>query len=207
MRVGDTVRRPVGPRSDFVHELLLFLERAGFDGAPRFLGLDERGREVLSFLPGEPLPGTANLTDGQIVSAAGLLRRYHDAAVPLAGDAETVVHGDPGPWNVLWLGDGASALVDFDEARPGRRSEDLGYFAWKGLRLVPDGPAPREQRRRLRLLARSYGVPVDDDLLASIVGAIDRLHGKGDREGWSATALTGIAAERAWVVEQLPALR
>jgi hypothetical protein len=119
VRVGDTVRRPVGPRSDFVHELLLFLERAGFDGAPRFLGLDERGREVLSFLPGEPLPGTANLTDGQIVSAAGLLRRYHDAAVPFAGDAETVVHGDPGPWNVLWLGEGAAALVDFDEARPG----------------------------------------------------------------------------------------
>ncbi len=207
MRVGDTVRRPVGPRSDFVRELLLFLEQAGFDGAPRFLGLDERGREVLSLLPGEPLPGTAILTDGQIRSAARLLRRYHDAAAPLAGAAETVAHGDPGPWNVLWLGERAAAFVDFDEARPGRRSEDLGYFAWKGLRLVADGPAPEEQRRRLALLAESYGVPVDDELLASIVGAIDRLHAKGVRERWPAAALREIADERCWVDERIPALR
>lgn len=38
VRVGDTVRRPLRENSPFVHELLLQLERAGFDGAPRFLG-------------------------------------------------------------------------------------------------------------------------------------------------------------------------
>jgi hypothetical protein len=42
VRVGDTVRRR--PAGRFVHELLAFFERAGWDGAPRFLGVDERGR-------------------------------------------------------------------------------------------------------------------------------------------------------------------
>lgn len=42
VRVGDAVRRPTGPWSPAVHALLLHFERVGFDGAPRFLGLDEQ---------------------------------------------------------------------------------------------------------------------------------------------------------------------
>jgi len=44
VRVGSTVRRRAGTRAGFVHELLGFFERAGWPGAPRFLGLDARGR-------------------------------------------------------------------------------------------------------------------------------------------------------------------
>ena len=47
-RVGDTVRRPRRPTSPSTWALLDHLERVGFDGAPRFLGLDDRGREMLS---------------------------------------------------------------------------------------------------------------------------------------------------------------
>jgi hypothetical protein len=36
-----------------VHQLLLHLEKKGFAGSPRFLGLDEQGREILTFLEGE----------------------------------------------------------------------------------------------------------------------------------------------------------
>src|SRR4051794_31907272 len=52
VRVGDTVRRPKSPASAAVHALLRHLERVGFDGAPRLLGTDDEGREVLSFLAG-----------------------------------------------------------------------------------------------------------------------------------------------------------
>ena len=52
------------------------------DGAPRFLGLDDQGREVLSYVPGEavtpPYPTWA-LTDQALESVAHLLRAYHDA--------------------------------------------------------------------------------------------------------------------------------
>jgi len=40
VRIGDTVRRPVGPHSPLVHALLAHLESVGFEGAPRFLGID-----------------------------------------------------------------------------------------------------------------------------------------------------------------------
>jgi len=52
VRVGDTVRRPTGPHSAFVHALLMHLEAVGFAGAPRLLGMDDQGREILSYLAG-----------------------------------------------------------------------------------------------------------------------------------------------------------
>ena len=55
---GGTVRRPAGPWTPAVHALLRHLEARGFAGAPRVLGLDEQGREILTYLPGETV-GTA----------------------------------------------------------------------------------------------------------------------------------------------------
>ena len=45
-RVGSTVRRPRRPTSTASWALLDHLERVGFDGAPRFLGVDRGGREA-----------------------------------------------------------------------------------------------------------------------------------------------------------------
>src|SRR5439155_16856588 len=81
-RVGDTVHRPQRPTSRATHALLQHLADVGFDGAPRFLGVDRQGREVLSYLHGEavirPYPSWA-LTDAAMTTVAGLLRRYHQA--------------------------------------------------------------------------------------------------------------------------------
>ena len=82
VRVGDTVRRPLRSTSPAAHALLRHLEDVGFAGAPRFLGVDEQGREVLSHVPGSavlpPYPAWA-LTDEALVSVAELLRAYHAA--------------------------------------------------------------------------------------------------------------------------------
>ena len=53
VRVGDTVRRPVGPWTPAVHDLLNYLAAVGFRGAPRVRGIDELNREVLEFVSGE----------------------------------------------------------------------------------------------------------------------------------------------------------
>ena len=53
VRVGGTIRRPHQPQSLAVAEYLDWLEDAGFEGAPRFLGRDAQGRDVLTFLPGQ----------------------------------------------------------------------------------------------------------------------------------------------------------
>jgi hypothetical protein len=52
VRAGDTVRRAAGPWTPAVHALLAHLAAKAFAGAPRPLGFDERGREVLTFLEG-----------------------------------------------------------------------------------------------------------------------------------------------------------
>ena len=41
-----------GPGEELTEQLLTHLERVGFDRAPRFLGVDEVGRQVLSFVEG-----------------------------------------------------------------------------------------------------------------------------------------------------------
>src|SRR4051812_34423811 len=211
VRVGDTVRRPALQRSEFVQRLLRHLQHAGFEGAPRFLGIDEHGRQILTLLPGEPVPGTVILTDGQLRSAAELLRSYHKAAASapaeLRNGCETVIHGDVGPWNILWHGEDALALIDFDEARPGKPIDDLGYFAWKGLHFNNTGPPVREQRRRLALLAKAYGTAVDDALVAAIDAAYRSMIDKGRREAWPPASIEAIRGERAWYQQALPSLR
>src|SRR5205807_1326107 len=50
VRIGNAVHRPVRAWTTTVHAVLRHLERAGFPEAPRVLGFDDRGREVLSYL-------------------------------------------------------------------------------------------------------------------------------------------------------------
>ena len=53
VRIGDTVRRQSRPGTKTVHALLRHFEQMGFAGAPRPLGFDQQGREILSFIPGD----------------------------------------------------------------------------------------------------------------------------------------------------------
>jgi Phosphotransferase enzyme family len=178
-RVGDTVRRPWRPTSPATKALLEHLERVGFDGAPRFLGVDDRGREVLSFVPGEaavePVPRWA-LTDEALVSVAELLRRYHDAVASFAGKGHTwpvavpaafrggiVSHNDPNLDNVVFVAGRAVALIDFDLASPASAAWDVACAArlWAPLRDERDVPECLRGRTlaRLRLFADAYGMP------------------------------------------------
>src|SRR3954447_380457 len=52
VRIGHTVRRPTGQWTPAVHRLLGHLRGTGLASVPQVLGLVERGREILSYLPG-----------------------------------------------------------------------------------------------------------------------------------------------------------
>ena len=170
VRVGDTVRRPSRPSSEYVHTVLEHLERCGFDAAPRFLGYDEDGREALTFLEGEVLHDchALVLTDKQLTVSAQLLKSYHDCTALLEDDAEVICHGDYGPWNLVWRDELPIAIIDFDNVHPGDRREDVGYALWKHLNLGLIDVPVTEQARRLRVFAAAYDMPVDNDLLEAI---------------------------------------
>jgi Phosphotransferase enzyme family len=172
VRVGNTVRRPTGLHSPFVHGLLCHLEAVGFDGAPRLLGVDGRGREVLSFLDGWVPPNLAYFPDETLVAAARLLRHFHDATAgtELAGEHEVVCHNDPSPCNYVFVGGRPVAFIDFDHAAPGARVNDIAYAGWLWtLSADDDGPPVPEQARRLRLMAESYGLQDTSGLFDAVL--------------------------------------
>lgn len=194
VRVGDTVRRPQRRTSPAAHALLRHLEAVGFDGAPRFLGVDPRGRQVLSYVPGtavvRPYPDWA-LTDEALVSVAELLRSYHSAVAdfdptphawplsppePFAG--QLVSHNDLNLDNVVFREGRAVALLDFDLASPGSRLWDVACAARLWAPLRPDGSVGDSRRghtfERLRLFVDSYGL--DDTERRQLVTAVRENH-------------------------------
>jgi hypothetical protein len=197
-RVGNTVRRPRRPNSAATWALFDHLERVGFDGAPRFLGVDDRGREMLSFIPGEaaiePVPEWA-LTDTALVSVAELLRRYHEAAASFDPAGHTwpdfvpsefrdglVSHNDPNLDNVIFSGGVAVGLIDFDLASPGSAVWDVACAArlWAPLRAERDLPEELRGRslERLRMFIDAYGLPRRDRLrvVEAAIHAHDRCY-------------------------------
>ena len=80
-KVGNTVRRSIGPWTPAVHALLRHLERVGFNGAPRVLDIDAQGREVLTYIPGNVPRGASPdiATDRALLEVGLLLRRYREA--------------------------------------------------------------------------------------------------------------------------------
>ena len=181
VRVGDTVRRPTGGRSPFVHDLLRHLEAVGFGGAPRLLGVDERGREILTFVEGE-VPHdheTYSPSDARIRNAAAMIRRFHDATEgsALAAGAEIVAHNELGPHNTVFVGDEPVVFIDWDDAAPGTRLFDLANAVWCFVGVGEGGGPVAQQARRLRLMCDAYGWDdtdaVVEEIRADLARALD----------------------------------
>lgn len=202
VRVGGTVRRPLQPWSAAVHGLLRHLEARGFVGAPRFLGIDDRGREILSFIEGEvgayPL-SPYMWADEVLVGIMRLLRQLHDATASFVAPAdatwqfvypnpaqhEVIRHNDVAPYNTVIVGGRPRALIDFDTAGPGPRIWDVSYAAYTFVPLASFVPRPDgqvvpyesslhagERSRRLRVLMAAYGLQLDD-LVPTVVRRLE----------------------------------
>jgi hypothetical protein len=192
VRVGDTVRRGQTAASETVHELLRHLEAKGFAGSPRFLGVDEQGREILTYIGGSTgiLPAVWQ-HDEPLVAAARLLREYHDATVDFVPSApaawayrypdprrqEVVCHNDFAPYNFVYRESGGTpipvAVIDFDLVGPGPRLRDVAYAAYwmtplschSGDRIAFAAADRAAGSWRLKLFCTTYGIPADRALL------------------------------------------
>jgi len=106
-----------------------------------------------------------------------------------------VIHGDFGPWNLIWREELPVAIIDFDNARPGSRLDDVGYALWKHLNPgLVDLPAA-EQARRGRIFVGAYDAG-EIDLLRAIESAQHHAALRFAAHGWD---LTELDAERAWL--------
>ena len=189
-RVGDTVRRPLHPWSGSVHDLLRHLEDVGFPYSPRFLGIDEQGREVLTYLAGDSGPEgwSSVVPEAGLTAMARLLREYHRAvaahrpATAWAGASEApaadeiICHGDFGPWNLVWHGTTPVGILDWDYAWPKPPLHDVAYALEYVAPFRSDEdctrwlryPAPPDRRARLETFAAAYGLTSTDGLYDAV---------------------------------------
>jgi Ser/Thr protein kinase RdoA (MazF antagonist) len=180
VRVGDTVRRGAGPWTPTIHAFMRHLRASGFERVPEPLGIDERGREIISLLPGAPafypLPAFA-WSDETLAAVARCLRAFHDASSGFDPGpdgrwqwvahepAEVVCHNDFAPYNLMFEDGRLTGVIDLDLASPGPRVWDMAYTAYRFAPLTdpgnPDVPFPGEeaQRERLAAFCEAYGEP------------------------------------------------
>ena len=195
VRVGNTVLRRKGRWTVAVHSLLRHLEEAGFDGAPRVIGL-EGDREVLTYVEGRPgvrPRPPALLEDCGLEGLGRLLRGCHDAQrdfVPAPdavwmpgrmawGPKYVVRHGDLVPGNTVWRGKAPVALIDWDFAEPGLPVMDLAHVAWTAIPLRSDEQwreegfeRPPDLRHRLHVLCDAYGQFSPSEVLEAMDGLL-----------------------------------
>jgi hypothetical protein len=210
VRVGATVRRPLHARSGYVHKVLRHLERVGFDGAPRFLGIDGQGREMLTYFTGDVLVRSpVRLSDARIVSAGRLVRRFHDATAGtvLAGDQEIVAHNDLGPHNIVFAGDQAVGIIDWDEAvAPGQRLADFAHAVWCCADVCEPEIEVAEQARKTRLMCDAYGWYTPPAVIDEITARFRRARADHRQHGRDQGA--AIFADMVhWMDEHAPALK
>ncbi|MRX73935.1 phosphotransferase [Bacillus lacus] len=141
-RSGNTVRRELKKDSKRIHRLLQHLESKGLNFVPKFLGIDENNREILTFIKGEagnyPLKQYMWSNDS-LVEIANMLRLYHDATqdfsieenwqpldhTPLS--TEVLCHNDFAIYNIIFHHEKPVGIIDFDLAAPGPRLWDIAY--------------------------------------------------------------------------------
>jgi len=226
VRAGNTVRRSPPANAGFVHELLALFEQHGWDGAPRFLGTDERGREVLSYIEGAAAWDPARLpsvtSDASLARLARLVREFHDltTGTPLASGGEAVCHNDLSPKNTVYRDGGAGlvpvAFIDWDIAAPGDRIHDVAHVCWQYLDLGPGVADPVAASSRMRLICDAYGLRERDALVPAVLWWQDRCwHGIEAAAADGDPAMTrlrdsgaarSVRAAHAWVATHQAAL-
>ena len=171
VRVGSTVRKPWSATALSVGALLEHLHRDGFEGAPRWLGRDEAGRQMLEYVPGETVARPELLSEVELARVGRLIRQFHEAAasfVPpvearwaaiIRPDAEEMIcHHDLSPWNLVRDGE-RWVFIDWDSSGPGSVMWDLAHAAQSFVPLNGSGE-PARDAVRLRVFVDGYGLEV-----------------------------------------------
>lgn len=204
VRVGDSVRRPAGRHTPTIDALLRHLGSVDFP-APRPLGTDELGRQILTWLPGTTTWDEHACFWGSIErvrQAAALIRRLHEALDTFQPPRDAtwpggwgrivgprrgpICHGDLAPYNVVasWMGE--LGIIDWDGAGPGDRMAELAFAAESFALLRRDAQCeqvgyhePPARVERLDAFVASYGLrPSERPALADalIENARDRIN-------------------------------
>lgn len=164
VRKGELVYRTPCANAHFVHGVLRFLEEHGVDGVPRYCGMDNQGREILTFLPGEVPKDLGGFSQEQCCRAVELMKNFHVCLKEYPGcpDGLTVCHRDLSPCNFVFREGLPVGVIDWDAAAFGHPLDDLAYAAWMWLDMGNCEVSPVSVKNRLTAMLDVYGVPLKD---------------------------------------------
>jgi Phosphotransferase enzyme family len=192
--IDGVVHKRASPWTPTVHALLRHLADAGFDAAPRALGFDDQGREMLTYLPGEtigdrtPWPGWVS-ADSMLTQVGRWIRGVHDLTADFDPPRDErwfagrtmrpgliVGHQDAAPFNAVVDGDRLVGFFDWDTAGPSSPEFDLAFsmLPWVPLTSPPGGTALSSQdlenrSRRFHLFLDAYGYDGDRRVFATVI--------------------------------------
>ncbi|MGN8647525.1 phosphotransferase [Gracilibacillus sp. HCP3S3_G5_1] len=201
-RSGNTIRRELKKDSPKIHNLLKHLETKGFSYAPRFLGVDEKGREILSFIEGEA--GNYPLkeymwADEVLVEIAKILRLYHNSVSDFSYDSwqpidntpqpfEVLCHNDFAIYNIIFHHERPIGIIDFDVAGPGPRLWDMAYTLYtcvplsrfylseKGEKVYYHSSQHANRiKERVRIFFEAYGERMEEEYLEMVLLRLEGL--------------------------------
>lgn len=139
--------------SSTIHRLLIHLEKVKYTKCPRFIGINDSGMEILTFVQGEckvkyPFTNDRNEQLSIIKNIAEIMRKYHDATLSFERTEidrwmfsydgnlkdEVICHNDIAPYNITFVNDIPYGMIDFDTCCPAPRIWDIVYALY---RFVP----------------------------------------------------------------------
>lgn len=158
-RIGDRVHRPQCANAGFVHAVLDHLAQKQLPFAPQFHGIDEKGREILTFMKGTVPDNLGEYSTQQCAAAARIIRALHDALSDFPGcpDGMSVCHNDLSPCNFTFVDGLPAAVIDWDAAAFGDPLDDLAYAAWMWLDIGNDENEPEKVLDGITAMLGAYG--------------------------------------------------
>jgi len=207
VKIGDRVHRQI-KGNPMLHSYLQYLEKEGMFGVPRFFGIDEEGREILSFVSGKTADDYGDYghsclhSDQAICDMARFMRNLHDISagfLPKAieggwknphfsdGEYETICHGDAAIWNFALIDDRIAGMFDFDQACPGTRAWDLTITLFSAVLVscyeYEDSKHREDTRRRIELFFDAYGMDCPSDIIIQTADRLEFWCDIGEKEG------------------------
>jgi aminoglycoside phosphotransferase (APT) family kinase protein len=213
------VTRPASAWTPTVHAFLRYLRGRGLTCVPEPIAV-EGDVERLVVIEGDAGGDSwaHQHSEAGVRSAARLLRRIHDASIGWVPPSDAVFcashvgfavqtvwcHGDVGPWNMVWRGDEAVGLFDWDFLHRGPRLDDVAYalqwfaparndelaLTWHHFPTVPDRSA------RVRAFLEAYGGLPPFNVAETIA---TRMEATMALE--LSLAKAGVEPQRTWVAE------
>jgi len=166
VRKGNYVLRPCCTNSVFVHEVLKWLELKNVSVAPRFVGLSDDGREIITYLSGISPENLGSYkgntqwkpTENQLYETGKIIKTLHTALLdfPVCMNGQTVCHNDLSPCNFMFENDMPYAVFDWDAAGIGDPLNDLAYAAWMWSDLGNEENSPINIGKTINTILDAY---------------------------------------------------